>query len=238
MRITAEGVSNRERILELAYEAKTGHIGSCFSAVDIIGAVYDVKKDNEKFVLSSGHSAFALYSVLESRGIIENASGLPHHPERGNGIDCSTGSLGQGLPIACGMALADRRRNVYCLVSDGECGEGSIWETLRIGGEQKLDNLKVIVNANGYSAYDKLDVDLIPPRLKAFGWTVLNVDGHNTNELREAMSEKTRVPTVVFANTNSDQLSVMKGIDAHYKVLGEAEYLKAKDEVSVMQRWT
>jgi transketolase len=131
----------KKRILEISYKHNLSHLGSCLTAVDIIDEIYAIKKHNERFVLSSGHAGLALYVVIEKYtkgddlgmvlGInaedIFNHHGV--HPDRCSqcGLDASTGSLGQGLPIAVGMALADRSKNVYCLISDGECSEGSVW---------------------------------------------------------------------------------------------------------------
>jgi len=194
----------KERILEISYERKLSHVGSSLSALPIIEEIYNIKKPEEKFVLSAGHSAIALYVVLEKKGILKDIDKLNVHPDRGEGIDCSTGSLGQGLPIAVGMALADRNRNVYCLISDGECAEGSIWEALRIASEQKLDNLKVYVNSNGWSAYGEIDQDLLERRLKEFF-------------------------PVNFVRTNSD-FGDVKGLDAHYKVPTKEEYERIKKD--------
>ena len=132
MKLTSEQKYLRRRIIEISYKAKFSHLGSCLSAVDIIDAMYKVKKKNERFILSCGHAGIALYVVLQKYGMMRDSdiSRLRIHPDMNSrlGIDISTGSLGQGLPVAVGMALADRKRNVYCLVSDGECAEGSIWE--------------------------------------------------------------------------------------------------------------
>ena len=138
--------------------------------------------------------------------VLENYGGLPAeeeikqfgiHCDRRGGCDASTGSLGQGLPIAVGIALADRSKNVYCLVSDGGLAEGSIWEAFRIAKEQKLDNLKVYLNANGWSAYDKVDTDDLIKRIEAFGFKI---------EVRR---------------TNSDIGMWAQGLAAHYKIADE-----------------
>lgn len=152
-----------KRIFDISYKYKLSHIGSCITAVDIIDEIYSIKKPDEPFILSSGHAGLALYCVIEKYGGRNAEDIWRHHgthPDRciGCRIDCSTGSLGQGLPIAVGMALADRKKNVYCLISDGECAEGSIWEALRIAKEQRLDNLKIHINWNGYAAYQETDL--------------------------------------------------------------------------------
>ena len=148
----------KRRILQISYENKLSHIGSCLTAVDIIDEIYKTKKPDEKFVLSSGHAGLALYCVIEkyeniaADGIF-NEHGI--HPDRCDKchISCSSGSLGHGLPIAVGMALADRTKDIYCLISDGECSEGSIYEALNICEDKKINNLKIYINYNSWGAY-------------------------------------------------------------------------------------
>ena len=144
-KLKIEQKQTRKRILEISHASKLSHLGSCLSAVDLIDAVYQVKERKEKFVLSNGHAGVALYVILEKHGLVDGQSleRLHVHPDRNPdlSIDVSTGSLGHGLPIAVGMALADRKRFVYCTISDAETNEGSIWEALRIASEQKLVNL-------------------------------------------------------------------------------------------------
>ena len=165
--------SIQEMIIEISKKLKLSHIGSCLSASSILEEIWAKKKPSDKFILSAGHSALALYCIIEKHGG-RNAEEIFHHhgvhPDRCEecGLDCSTGSLGQGLPISVGMALADRNKNVWCIISDGECAEGSIWEALRVAHEQKLTNLKIYVNANGWSAYDPVDLDYLEKRLNAF----------------------------------------------------------------------
>lgn len=149
----------KRRIITLSYKYKLSHLGSCLTAVDIIEDIFRIKKKNEKFVLSSGHAGLALYVVLEKYGGRNAEEIFLHHgvhPDRCNdcGIDCSSGSLGNGLPIAVGMALADRTKNVYCLISDGECAEGSITEALRL----TPNNLIIYLNDNGWGAYGNTDI--------------------------------------------------------------------------------
>lgn len=161
----------KRRIIEISYSRKLSHLGSCLTAVDIIDEIFKIKKPNEKFVLSSGHAGLALYCVLEKQqednciACNDANQSIPiyrtthscrrptaeemfkHHGVHPDYckecvIDCTSGSLGHGLPIAVGMALANRSKNVYCLISDGECSEGSIWEAFRIIQEYKLWNLK------------------------------------------------------------------------------------------------
>lgn len=200
------GINNKDlkrRILEISFKYKLSHLGSNLTAVDIIDEIYKTKKSDEKFVLSSGHAGLALYVVIERYEHIDAEKIWLHHgvhPDRCKEchIDCSSGSLGNGLPIAVGMALADRKKNVYCLISDGESSEGSIWESLRIKDEQKLKNLKVYANINQWGAYKKIDGKNLAGRLLPY-----DVD---------------------IRFTNSDQLPFLKGLDAHYHTMTEEEY--------------
>lgn len=200
-------MTNRERILQISYDHKLSHVGSCLTALGIIEEIYAKKKPEEKVVVSSGHAHLAHAVVQESNGAIssaeENIQNWGIHCDRRGGCDSSTGSLGQGLPIAVGMALADRDKNTYVLVSDGEMAEGSCWEALRIAKEQNLTNLKIYLNANGWGAYDPIDIDDLEKRIKAFGFPV------------------------EIERTNSD-LPFAKGQASHYKVMSEEDYESEK----------
>lgn len=162
-----------ERVLKISLKKNLSHLSSCLMAVGMIDKIYKVKGKEDIFILSNGHSALALYVVLE-KYLKKNAEKLfdKHgvHPNRDlkDGIYASTGSLGQGLPIAVGMALADRKRNVFVLISDGECAEGSIWEALRIATENRLENLRIMLMANGMGAYGKIDLEYLKHRILTF----------------------------------------------------------------------
>jgi transketolase len=193
------------RIVDLSYKHKLSHIGSCLTAVNIIDGIYKVKKPNEPFILSQGHAGLALYVVLEKyekRDAEELLVKHGTHPNRDmkNGIWCSTGSLGQGLPIAVGMAMTDRTRNVYVLSSDGEMMEGSCWEALRIAANQRLENLRLTVNANGYTALGKCDASLLDLRLQYF------------------------YPCLVVQTNLFSYPDWLQGLWGHYKVMNKEEY--------------
>lgn len=210
----------KTRIIEISYKHKLSHLGSCLTAVDIIKEIIYTKRPKEKFVLSCGHAGLALYVTWESTCCVGFDNGLDEelldkcgiHPHRSEEtkpfVDCSTGSLGQGLPIAVGMALSDRTKNVYCLISDGECGEGSIWESLRIIEEQKLTNLKLYVNINGYGAYKEIPKFDLMNRIKMTGITT-----SQTN----------------FRVTNVDYLPFLQGLTGHYHVMNEEDYKLAME---------
>ena len=197
----------KRRIIEISYKKKLSHLGSCLTAVDIVDEIFKIKKQDERFVLSSGHAGLGLYTVIEKYLGIDAEKIFEHHGVHPDyckecHIDCSSGSLGHGLPIAVGMALADRTKNVYCLISDGECSEGSIHEALRIKSEQKLDNLKVYLNYNKWGAY------------KEIPYYPLDLDIYWQIKLKE---------------TNFDDFPFLKGQDAHYKVMNEEEYKQAME---------
>lgn len=223
-----EQIHNRRRVIEMSYEAGASHLGSALSMVDIVEAVYGVKESDEKYVMSNGHAASALYAVMERYGLLKNPKldVLGIHPDRNVelGIEVSSGSLGQGLPIAVGMALANRERNVYCSVSDGECAEGSIWEAILITSKERLTNLKIIVNANGYGGYGEVDTNQLVTSLQSFGLNLVEVDGHDIDSLKSALQIKSIKPVIVFAHTRVDELPFLQGLPAHYHKMTREQY--------------
>jgi len=223
----------RQRLLEITYREKLSHLGSCLSAFDIMVAVYSVKRPEDKFVLSNGHAGLALYVILEKEGLLDLSTleGLHIHPDRSpeKGIFVSSGSLGQGLPIALGMAMADSKRNIYCMVSDGECAEGSIWETLRILVEQKVKNLKLIVNVNGWAAYKTVDPQRLKAQFEGFGVKAIEINGHSLLELESALKECQGGESFIFARTDVEQFSFLQGQDAHYYVMNAQDYQSAME---------
>lgn len=195
-----------KRCIELTYKNHLTHLGSVLTAVGLIDKIYLAKKPEDKFVLSAGHAFLAQAVVLEKNGVVKDAEELVKrhgtHPNRDidNQIWVSTGSLGQGLPIAVGMAIARPDIDVFVMVSDGEMAEGSCWEALRIAGELRLENLKVVVNANGYSALGKTDVELLDTRLQMF------------------------YPTLVIRTDLFEYPEWLQGVKAHYMALNEEQY--------------
>lgn len=195
----------KKRILEIAFKYKLSHIGSYLTAVDIIDEIYSKKEKNDIFILSSGHAALALYSILEkyenkdAEKLFIKHGGHPHRDEE-DGIFCSTGSLGIGITVAVGRSLANKNRKVYVLISDGEAAEGSVWEALRFIEENNLKNIEVYVNINGYSAYEKIDITYLETRLKAF------------------------LPRINIRHTTANQYSFLKGLNAHYHIMSNDDY--------------
>lgn len=184
------------RVLQISQMYHASHIGSCISCLPIIESIYSKRKGDEPFVLSNGHAALALYVVLENKyGIDAEMLFEKHgvHPNRDmeNKIWYSTGSLGHGIGAAVGMAFADRDRKVYCIISDGESMEGSVWEALRIKTQYDLGNLEVHININGFTALERVNRKWLVERLKVFCPDIIihktnnppgyeGVDGHYT----------------------------------------------------------
>jgi transketolase len=191
-----------DRALSISYKNKMSHIGSVLSTLPIIWDIFKIKTDKDFFVLSNGHAGIALYTVLEKiYGLDAEALFECHgvHPIRSAHIDCSTGSLGCGLPIAAGMALGNPNK-VYCIISDGECAEGSIWEALRFINDFNITNLRVYIDMNGLSAYGSINEDLLEKRLRAF------------------------YPAIIINRTRLKQYSFVYGQSYHYKILDEREF--------------
>lgn len=198
----------KKRILEIAYKNKLGHLGSYFSSVNIIDEIYSKMNKEDVFILSAGHCALALYVVLEkyfgldAENLFNKHGGHPHRDEF-NKIHCSTGSLGLGITIALGRAIANPKRKVWVLISDGECAEGSIWESLKTIEEQNILNIKVFVNINGYAAYREVDEQYITDRLVTFH------------------------PSINLRYTTVEQFDFLKGLNAHYHVMNEDDFKSA-----------
>jgi len=223
----------RINIVKMVANAKSGHIGGSLSGVEIVSTLYfnemNITADNlndlerDKFVLSKGHATPLLFSILHEKGFIEESelmtfrkinSRLQGHPNMNyvDGVDMSTGSLGQGISAAVGMALSYKAKDlpfrIYTLVGDGETQEGQVWEAAMAAAHYKLDNLCAIVDQNGL----QIDGDItkvmnplpIDEKFAAFGWNVLRVDGHNIDQLHQAYQQAREFkgkPTVIVAQT-------------------------------------
>jgi len=252
----------RRIVLEQSHRARVGHIGSALSIADIIAALYgDVLRisnpddlDRDRFILSKGHAALAVYAALFLRGWLTkkeldtycaDGTHLGVHPEHIlRGVDFSTGSLGHGLPIGAGAALAARllksSRRVFVLVSDAECNEGSLWEAVMFAAHHRLSNLITIVDLNGQQAlgYTNQVLNLSPmgERWRAFGWDVHEVDGHDVAEITETIARLNTAsgePHVLVAQTVFGKgVSFMQSqIKWHYMPMSDAEYRQALAEI-------
>ncbi|MEP6993839.1 MAG: transketolase [Acidobacteriota bacterium] len=252
----------RRIILERSYRAHVGHIGSALSVADILAALYGGQlrisdpsdADRDRFILSKGHAALALYAALHLRGWLtaqelESFCGdgtlLGVHPDhRLQGVDFSTGSLGHGLSMGAGAALAARLdrsdRRVVVLVSDAECNEGAVWEAAQFAAHHRLSQLAVIVDANGQQALgytrDVLDLEPLSERWGAFGWDVHELDGHDADGITRtfaALNMAAGPPHVLIARTTFGKgVSFMENrIKWHYWPMGPEEYAQALREV-------
>jgi transketolase len=207
----------KERLLEIAYKHNLGHLSSYFSSLEIIDKIYQKMAPDDIFILSSGHAALALYVCLEkykghnAEYLFLKHGGHPHWDEE-HDLYCSTGSLGLGITIALGRAVANKNRKVYVLVSDGECAEGSVWEALKTIVEEKIDNIEVHVNINGYAAYKTVDIEYLRQRLKTF------------------------LPDIVLYYTTVEQFPFLKGLRAHYYTMNENDYQTALKQINDEKR--
>ncbi len=253
----------RKKIVEMITKAGEGHIPSAFSIVDIIEVLYaqhlkfDPKNpdwdDRDYFVLSKGHGSAALYVVMEKYGFItqkdldecSSFNGiLGGHPDASRipGIEASTGSLGHGFPLAVGMALGmkikKRSNHVLTLVGDGECHEGTIWESALIAQNLKLNNLCCIVDFNG-SAAQIMPHPNLPGQWESFGWKVIEVDGHDSNDLNNAiqpfMQGAHNQPLAIIAHTIKGKgVSFMEAHGPwHHRIPNSKEYQSIMEELGI-----
>jgi transketolase len=252
----------RRIVLDRSKRANVGHIGSSLSVADILAALYgsvlrDVAPDDpdrDRFILSKGHAALGLYAALSLCGVLpedrldsycSDGTSLGGHPEHAlDGVDFSTGSLGHGLSIGCGAALAARlqgsKRRVFVLLSDAELNEGSVWEAVMFAGQHRLGNLVAVIDANGQQALgatrEVLDLEPIAERFAAFRWDAAEVDGHDPDGLAERIRDlETSVgaPHALVARTVFGKgVSYMEGkLDWHYWPMSDEQYAQASAEL-------
>lgn len=255
----------RQGVIEAVHAAKSGHPGGSLSAADMFTFLYfeemnidpqnPKKDDRDRFVLSKGHTAPGLYSALANRGFfpVEDLKTLRHvgsylqgHPDMKHipGVDMSSGSLGQGISAAVGMALAAKMDNknyrVYTLLGDGELQEGQVWEASMFAAARKLDNLVVIVDNNGLQIDGNI-ADVCSPypideKFKAFGFNVVEIDGHDFDQIREALNNAKNTkgcPTVVIMKTVKGKgVSFMENQASwHGTAPNDEQYAQAMDEL-------
>ena len=242
----------RSNILNLTFKAKSSHIGSCLSIVEILVAIYfSVLKKNDRFILSKGHAALALYSTLFEKKIIPkkilNSFGsnktilMNHVSNKVNGVEFSTGSLGHGLPVSVGKALkfkTNKEKNkVYVLMSDGEMNEGTTWESLLFANHHKLDNLNIIIDYNKIQSMDfvskVMKIEPLKQKLQSFGCKVYEANGHSVKQLSKLLKKKViNKPKVIIANTVKGKgVSFMENnVDWHHKAPNPEQFKKALSE--------
>lgn len=258
----------RRGIIEEVYNAKSGHPGGSLSCTDILTVLYfnqmnvDEEKPNDsnrdRLVLSKGHASPALYSVLARKGYFNKellqtfrkiGSNLQGHPDMKKvpGVDMTTGSLGQGLSAAVGMAIASKMDGagcrVYCIVGDGEIEEGQIWEAATLASKYKLDNLCVILDNNNLQIDGNINevggMNNITEKFMSFGFNVINVDGHNIDSLIDAFTTAKQTkgkPTIIIAKTIKGKgISFMEDkAEWHGKSPNEEEYRFAMSELNAL----
>ena len=267
--LALEKIANNVRmdILEEVYNAKSGHIGGAFSIADILTVLYfnemniDAKisdsPDRDRLVLSKGHASAALYAVLAEKGYIDKEelktfrnidSNLQGHPDMNKvpGVDMTTGSLGQGLSAANGMALSSkldsRGYRVYCILGDGELQEGQVWEAAMTAEKYQLDNLCVIVDANELQLTDStmnvkgINYNDIEQKFRAFGFQTVVIDGHNIESIIRALTiaEMTKgKPTAIICKTIKGKgvYFMENQVDWHGKAPNDEEYEMAVKEL-------
>lgn len=259
----------RARIIETSASTGTPHLGSCLSCIDILTALYfhalcidptNPKAANrDRCILSKGHGAMGLFHVLAERGFYplsdldsygQDGGVFAEHPptpEHLAGIEAATGSLGHGLPLGLGMAMAgriqDQAYKVYAVLGDGECNEGSVWEAAMLASAQRVSNLCVIVDFNKWQATGRsqevMALDPLADKWKAFGWNAVEVNGHDFDELLGAIHQfphSNGKPTAIIAHTIKGKGASFMEDDNnwHYRIPTAEEVLMVKKELGVL----
>ncbi len=255
----------RKKILKMNYLAQGTHIGSSLSIADLLTVLYfkiltinpkkALDENRDRFILSKGHAVAALYATLAQRGFFsakildhycQDGKKLPGHATKQSvpGVEVSTGSLGHGLSMASGMALAgkrdDKKHRVFVIMSDGECDEGSVWEAALFSSHHKLDNLTLIIDYNKLQAFgrtnDVLKLEPLKEKWQAFGWAAREINGHNFSEIEKTLLTVPFVegkPSVIIAHTIKGKgVSFMEDkLEWHYNNLSKEDYQRALKEL-------
>jgi transketolase len=250
----------RRKVIEQSKRANVGHIGSSLSIADIVASLFGEAMripspqdpERDRFILSKGHAALAVYAALQATGRISaeeldtycaDGTTLAAHPEPAlRGIDFATGSLGHGLSIGAGVALAARLhasgRRAFVLISDAECNEGSLWEAVMFAAHHRLGNLVAILDLNGQQALgytsEVLGLDDMGARWRAFGWDVHELDGHDPAAIAATIAGlEGEQPHLLIARTTFGKgVSYMEGqIKWHYWPMSDSEYEQALSEL-------
>ena len=225
----------RIKSLQMVNGAKSSHIGSCLSVADLIAVLQSIVQINDGILIfSKGHAAAALYASLYNYGKISEGELLTYGADGSNlighvnhsvdGINFSTGSLGHGLPLGVGVAIASKHKQVYVVMSDGELNEGTTWESLAIASQLELENLTLIIDLNGIQSFgttnEILDLEPLADKFLSFKWICLQVDGHSISDIYEAVTTSPQhKPKVIIARTIKGKgISEMEGkLEWHYK---------------------
>ena len=246
----------RKLTIDSLYKAQSGHAGAALSIIDILAALYFdemtfTEDHRDRFVLSKGHAVTALYAVFAEMGWLDHGeleslrsidSRLQGHPDRTRipQLDAGTGALGQGPSIAIGYALSAKMEKSearsYCIVGDGECQEGQIWEAAMYAAARKLDNLMVIIDVNGFqnekSVIETLPIGSLKDKWQSFGWHVFEIDGHDFQQILQTYTEAKKIeekPSVLIAHTVKGKgVEYMENNNAwHSKLITDSEYEEA-----------
>ncbi|MDD3366043.1 MAG: transketolase [Sphaerochaetaceae bacterium] len=254
----------RKDCLRMCHIGGSGHIGSMLSSADIVSVLYESilhvdpenpkKIDRDRFILSKGHAGAVVYAALCEKGFFprewlptyygDDGKLMGHISHYVPGVEYSTGSLGHGLGVCCGMALAAReageKHRIICLMSDGDCNEGSTWEAIMFAAQQRLDNLTAIVDYNYIQALgftrDIIDLGDLSSKVKKFGWSTCDIDGHDYLEIENSLSklphEKNK-PTLIVAHTVKGKgVSFLENtVASHYAHISDEVLAKALKEI-------
>lgn len=265
--MNSEDLARRARlhVLRMVHHANASHVGACFSIADILAVLYSKilhidadqpqNPDRDRFILSKGHAAAVLYSVLAEQGFFsrdllnkfcDDYSPLAGHATHKDvpGVEVSTGALGHGLSLGCGMALAGQSAakpfNVFVALSDGELNEGSIWEAVMFAGHHGLSNLTAIVDANGLQGFgavrDVLNLEPLVDKWAASGWAVVEIDGHDHLALHKALTQAAGtqpMPRAIIARTIKGKgVSFMENrLEWHYRSPNDEQLADARAEL-------
>lgn len=232
----------RRDIINLSQPNFGYHYGGSFSCVEILISLFDhVLQPEDKFIMSKGHACWGYYVLLREKGYSPLLEGHPHLDES-NGVNFTSGSMGHGFPAAVGMAMARKINKkpgrIFVLIGDGECQEGTTWESTLIGGRYSLDNLTVIVDNNNIQGSgfvsEILDIKPVQAMAEAANWIVKLVDGHNIDALIKNLQDKNSKPRLIIAKTIKGKgVSFMENIPAWHAKFLDSEHEKiAKDELS------
>lgn len=242
----------RIKLLEVSQQVQAIHIGGSFSCLEILNTIYNIfnRKNNINFILSKGHTAIAQYIILNQKKIISNKQlklyckkegDLGVHPEISTkGIMASTGSLGHGLAMTAGLAIADKKKDCFCVLSDGELMEGSVWEAVLMISSLDLNNIIVVVDFNGlqsstFSKDTHKSLQPIDQKFKAFGWDTAICDGHKIEDIEnKILNRQKSKPFALIAKTiKGYPVSFMMNKPIwHYRSPSDEEFLKAKGEIN------
>jgi transketolase len=258
--LSEHALAVRRAFLQMHYEAHAGHLGTGLSDIDILVYFYAAwLREGDKFILSKGHGASSLYATLHHFGLLstddlrtyyKDGTLLPAHPAPRAiaAIPVATGSLGHGLPMASGMAYAYKylqqtKQRVACLVSDGECNSGALWEAALFAAHHRLDNLSVVVDANGLQGFgrtkDVLDLEPLVDKWRAFGFRCEEVDGHDFAMLHQALERAPDGrPTCIIARTIKGKgVALMEDkLEWHYLPMSEEQYARALQDLAEAER--